>query len=134
MHTIAQDPEVPGLLFAGTEFGFYFTVDGGQEWTALKAGMPTISVRDMVIQEQANDIVLATFGRGFYILDDYTPIREVAKDNAILEKEAHIFPVEEALMYIQTSGKLGRVTITTFRTIPISGPPLLTISRRYPRP
>jgi hypothetical protein len=70
--------------------------------------MPTIAVRDMAIQEQHNDLVLATFGRGFYILDDYTPLRELAMNKAILEQEAHIFPVDDALMYIQTGGKYGQ--------------------------
>lgn len=105
VHTIEQDPEVAGLLFAGTEFGFYFTLDGGTEWIRLKSGMPTISVKDIAIQERENDLVLATFGRGFYILDDYTPLRELAKERAIMEKQAHIFKVEDALMYIQTGGK-----------------------------
>jgi hypothetical protein len=108
VHTIEQDPEIPDLLFVGTEFGVYFTMDGGGEWTALQSGMPTISVRDMVIQEQHNDLVVATFGRSFYILDNYTPLRELARDQALLEKNAHVFPVEDALMYIQTSGKMGQ--------------------------
>jgi len=108
VHTIEQDPEVPGLLFVGTEFGFYFSIDGGEAWTKLSSGMPTISVRDMTIQEQKNDLVLATFGRGFYILDDYTPLRELAMNSQILEKAWHIFPVADALMYIQTGGKYGQ--------------------------
>jgi hypothetical protein len=108
VHTIEQDPEVPGLLFVGTEFGFYFSIDGGEAWTKLTSGLPTIAVRDMTIQEQKNDLVLATFGRGFYILDDYTPIRELAMEKAILDQEAHIFTVTDALMYIRTGGKYGQ--------------------------
>jgi photosystem II stability/assembly factor-like uncharacterized protein len=108
VHTIQQDTEVPGLLFAGTEFGFYFTVDGGAEWTKLTSGMPTIAVRDMAIQERENDLVLATFGRGFYVLDDYTPLRELAVNKEIMDQEAHIFPVADAKMYIQTGGKSGQ--------------------------
>ena len=108
VHTIEQDTEVPGLLFVGTEFGFYFSLDGGADWTKLKSGMPTISVRDMAIQEQENDVVLATFGRGFYILDDYSPLRELAKEKEIMEKSSHIFQVTDALMYIQTGGKYGQ--------------------------
>jgi photosystem II stability/assembly factor-like uncharacterized protein len=108
VHTLEQDPEVPGLLFAGTEFGFYFSIDGGQAWTKLTSELPTIAVRDMVIQEQQNDLVLATFGRGFYILDDYTPLRELAMNQEITEKDWHIFPVADALMYIRTGGKLGQ--------------------------
>ena len=108
VHTIQQDPGVADLLFVGTEFGFYFTLDGGKQWTELSAGLPTISVKDMAIQERENDIVLATFGRGFYILDDYTPLREMARDRAIEEKEAHLFPVADARMYIPTRGKYGQ--------------------------
>ncbi|MCP4648366.1 MAG: glycosyl hydrolase, partial [bacterium] len=108
VHTLEQDPEVPGLLFAGTEFGFYFSIDGGKAWTKLTSGLPTIAVRDMAIQEQKNDLVLATFGRGFYILDDYIPLRELAMNKEILEKAWHIFPVDDALMYIQTGGKYGQ--------------------------
>ncbi|TFH27505.1 MAG: glycosyl hydrolase [Bacteroidia bacterium] len=108
VHTIEQDPEVPGLLFVGTEFGFYFSLDGGGVWTKFSSGLPTIAVRDMVIQEDKNDLVLATFGRGFYILDDYTPLRELAINQAVMEKTAHIFPVSDALMYIQSGGKYGQ--------------------------
>ncbi|MEA3462055.1 MAG: glycosyl hydrolase, partial [Bacteroidota bacterium] len=115
VHTFEQDPEVPGLLFVGTEFGFYFSIDGGEAWTKLNSGMPTIAVRDMTIQEQENDLVLATFGRGFYILDDYTPLRELAMNKEILERPYYIFPVEDALMYIQTGGKYGQGS-TFFRS------------------
>ena len=108
VHTIVQDPVVPELFFVGTEFGVYFTLDGGSEWSELQSGMPTISIPDMLIQEGENDLVAATFGRGFYILDDITPLRQLARDHSILEQEAHLFPVEEALMYIQTSGKPGQ--------------------------
>lgn len=108
VHTIEQDSEVPGLLFVGTEFGFYFSVDGGEAWTKFTSGLPTIAIRDMVIQERENDLVLATFGRGFYVLDDYTPLRELASELTILEKEAHIFKMPDALMYIQTGGKYGQ--------------------------
>ena len=68
----------------------------------LKSGMPAMAVRDMVIQERENDLVLATFGRGFYILDDYTPLRELAQDMAIKESDAHIFDVPVAKMFSMT--------------------------------
>ncbi len=108
VHTLEQDPLVPGLLFAGTEFGFYFTIDAGESWSKFTSGMPTISVRDVVIQERDNDLVLATFGRGFYILDDYTPLRELALDKAIMDKDAHLFKVSDALMFVQAGGKYGQ--------------------------
>ncbi len=102
VHTIVEDFVNPQLLFAGTEFGVYFTYNGGENWVQLKSGIPTISVRDMVVQERENDLVLATFGRGFYILDDYSPLREITSD--ILEKDAAIFPVKDALMYVKSRG------------------------------
>jgi len=74
VHTIEQDFINPNLIFVGTEFGVFFSDDSGEKWTQLKAGIPAISVRDMVIQERESDLVLATFGRGFYILDNYSPL------------------------------------------------------------
>ncbi|MDX2285823.1 MAG: glycosyl hydrolase [Bacteroidia bacterium] len=97
VYSIAQDHVNPDLLFAGTEFGVFFTADGGKEWIQLKGGLPTIAVRDLDIQRRENDLVLATFGRGFYILDDYTPLRGLSKET--LEKEAALFPVKDALMF-----------------------------------
>ncbi len=108
VHSIQQDHVHPDLLFAGTEFGVYFTINGGKSWTKLGSGLPTISVRDIEIQERENDLVLATFGRGFYILDDYSALRNLT--NEVLEKEAHIFPVEEAKMYMLRRGKYGQGT------------------------
>ena len=107
VHTITQDHVNKDLLFAGTEFGIFFSVNGGEKWIQLKSGIPTVAVRDMVIQERENDLVLATFGRGFYVLDDYSPLRTISKD--WLEKtEANIFPVKDALLYIPKSGRYGQ--------------------------
>jgi photosystem II stability/assembly factor-like uncharacterized protein len=75
VYAIAEDHVDPNLLFAGTEFGVFFTNDGGKRWTQLKGGLPTISVKDIAIQRRENDLVLATFGRGFYVLDDYSCLR-----------------------------------------------------------
>uniref|UniRef100_UPI0032178CB2 VPS10 domain-containing protein n=1 Tax=uncultured Draconibacterium sp. TaxID=1573823 RepID=UPI0032178CB2 len=103
VHTIVQDFVRPELLFAGTEFGIFFTVDNGENWVQLKSGIPTIAVRDIAIQERESDLVIATFGRGFYILDDYSPLRKVSAE--LEDRDAHIFPVKDALMYIQTGNK-----------------------------
>jgi hypothetical protein len=96
VHTIEQDFINPDLLFAGTEFGVFFTLDGGKHWEKLNNGMPTVSVRDMVIQKRENDLVVATFGRGFYILDDFSPLREW---NKAKQSQAYIFPVKQTLVY-----------------------------------
>ncbi len=99
VHTIEQDFVNKDLLFAGTEFGIFFSIDGGKIWTQLKSGIPTIAVRDIAIQERESDLALATFGRGFYILDDYSPLRILNKE--LLDSAAFIFPVKDALMYIR---------------------------------
>jgi photosystem II stability/assembly factor-like uncharacterized protein len=102
IHTIEQDNVNPDLLFAGSEFGFYISVDGGKNWIEFKSGLPTIAVRDIALQERESDLVIATFGRGFYVLDDYTPLRNFKRE--ILEKDGYIFPVKDAKMYVQSSG------------------------------
>ena len=95
----AEDPVNPKLLFVGTEFGAYFTIDGGSHWVQLKGGLPTIAVRDMVIHARESDLVIATFGRGFYVLDDITPLRQVKAET--VQQAATIYPVKDALMYIE---------------------------------
>jgi len=107
VHAIEQDPKDPDLLFAGTEFGIFFSNNGGEKWTQLKSGIPTIAVRDIAIQEREEDLVLATFGRGFYILDNYSPLRDIDK-SFVEEKKAHIFPIPEAEMYIQKRARYGQ--------------------------
>jgi photosystem II stability/assembly factor-like uncharacterized protein len=94
----AEDHVNPDLLFVGTEFGLFFTVDGGKKWVRLRSNLPTIPVRDLAIQERENDLVLATFGRGFYVLDNYAPLRAVSSD--VLQKEAHMFPSRTATIEI----------------------------------
>ncbi len=100
VYSIAEDHVNPKLLFVGTEYGVYFTIDGGSKWIQLKGGMPTIAVKDIAIQTRENDLVLATFGRGFYILDDYTPLRTLTAQ--ALEKETELFPVKQTPMYVQS--------------------------------
>ena len=101
VYSIAEDHVDAKLLFAGTEFGCFVSVNAGANWVQLKAGLPTIAVRDMAIQKRENDLVLGTFGRGFYILDDYSALRNLTKD--ALEKEAAIFPIKKALAYIEAN-------------------------------
>ena len=98
-HTIAEDHVDPNLLFVGTEFGLFFTQNGGESWYALKNNFPTIAVRDIEIQRRENDLVVGTFGRGIYILDDYTPLR--TSPSALKNQEATLFPVKDAWLYIQ---------------------------------
>jgi len=95
---LVQDHVNPGLLFAGTEFGVFFTV-GGDVWTKLAGGTPNIPFRDLVIQKRENDLVGATFGRSFFVFDDYTPLRSLTAEN--LKSDTMLFPVRDALWYLQ---------------------------------
>ncbi|MEZ4796691.1 MAG: glycosyl hydrolase [Flavobacteriaceae bacterium] len=103
---LVQDHVKKDLLFAATEYGVYFTVNAGANWIQLKGGLPTISFRDITIQRRENDLVGASFGRGFYILDDYTPIRNF--DKSMLTQTATLFPTKDAYWYIQTEGVYGQ--------------------------
>lgn len=108
VYTIVEDHVNPDLLFVGTEFGCYYTLDGGARWVKI-AGVPTIAVRDLEIQRRENDLVLGTFGRGFYILDDYTPMRHFSPE--LHQKPAHIYPIKPAASYVERSrlgGSTGR--------------------------
>ncbi|MEE9502176.1 MAG: hypothetical protein V3V48_08885, partial [Candidatus Aminicenantaceae bacterium] len=96
---LTQDHVKKDLLFIGTEFGIFFTLDSGKHWVKFKGGVPTISFRDIEIQERENDLIGASFGRSFYVLDDYSPLRHV--DVEAVKQEAILFPVKKALMYIQ---------------------------------
>ena len=95
---IVQDHEKSNLMFLGTEFGVYFTSNGGGKWQKLKGGFPNISVRDLAIQKRENDLVAATFGRGIYILDDYSALRQIDTS-----KEAQLFTPKDGELYITTS-------------------------------
>ena len=95
---VVQDHQKKELLFLATEFGIYTSLNGGASWSQLKGGLPTISFRDLAIQKRENDLVAASFGRGFYILDDYSPLREVNAGN--MEAEGHLFPIKDAWWYM----------------------------------
>ncbi len=107
-YCIAQDHVNKNLLFVGTEFSAYTSLDGGAHWEKLASGLPTINVRDIAIQERENDLVIATMGRGFYVLDNYAPLREVKKES--MDKN-HFFPIKDAPLYVEASpngyGKAG---------------------------
>jgi photosystem II stability/assembly factor-like uncharacterized protein len=102
---LVQDHVKSDLLFLATEFGIFFTVDGGSKWVKLPGGVPTISFRDLAIQRRENDLVGASFGRGFYVLDDYSPLRQI--NDEAMEQEALLFPVRKTPWYIQRR-PLGR--------------------------
>ena len=97
---LIQDHESAGLLFLGTEFGVYASINGGDNWFKFSHGLPTISFRDLEIQRRENDLVGATFGRGFYVLDDYSPLRELTPD-MLAGDGFHLFAIKEAKQFPQ---------------------------------
>ena len=97
VYALEEDHVDPKLLFVGTEFGVFFSHNGGEAWKQLKAGLPTIAVRDIDIQRRENDLVLGTFGRGFYVLDDYSALRSLGDET--LGKTAELFGVRDVWMF-----------------------------------
>jgi hypothetical protein len=112
--TIAQDHVNGDLLFAGTEFGLYVTVDGGRNWTQLKGGMPTTQVRDLTLHKRESDVVMGTFGRGFFVLDDYSAFREITPQS--LNEEARLYPLRHAYNFqpggVAPAGAAGVLAIS----------------------
>jgi len=107
VYAFVQDTKDADLLFVGTEFGLFFTPDGGKRWLKLSGGLPMQCVRDVAIQAREDDLVVATFGRGFYILDDLSPLRLMASE-AKLQQAAVLLPVRKALLYAESSPMGGR--------------------------
>ena len=105
INCVVQDKTNKDLLFVGTEMGIYFSIDSGLNWAKLGSGMPDISVKDIAIQEDEHDIVVATFGRGMYVMDDYTVLQNFKKED--LDSSGKIYPIEDALMYIHKSDRYG---------------------------
>jgi len=99
VYGFVEDPKEPTLLFAGTEFALYVSTDGGGAWTRLRGGLPTIQMRDLAIHARDDDLVVATFGRGFYILDDLAPLRTLAQQPALVRAEAALLPITRTAMY-----------------------------------
>jgi photosystem II stability/assembly factor-like uncharacterized protein len=101
VHVIAEDPKMKGLLFAGTEFGLFVSFDDGGRWQPFRGGMPPISIRDIAIHEGLDDLVVATFGRGIWVLDDYSGLR--ALNAQMLRAEATMLPTRAAYLFLQDS-------------------------------
>jgi photosystem II stability/assembly factor-like uncharacterized protein len=94
--SVAQDAVNGNLLFAGMEFGLYATVDGGAHWVKM-SGVPTIQVRDVAIHKRDGDVVAGTFGRGVFILDDYSALRDLSPQT--LSEKARLYPLRDAYQY-----------------------------------
>ena len=98
---LVQDHEKKDLMFLAAEYGIYFTPNGGKNWIKMKGGLPTIAFRDITIQRRDNSLVGASFGRGFYVLDDITPIRDFS--SSMLSGGPTLFDTPDAKWYRQFS-------------------------------
>jgi photosystem II stability/assembly factor-like uncharacterized protein len=101
-----QDHVCPELCFLGAEFGLYVTFDGGAHWLKLKGGVPTIPFRDLEIQARENDLIGATFGRGFYVLDDYSYLRRLSSES-LTRNDFMLFPIRKTPLYVPERGRQG---------------------------
>ncbi len=97
VEVVREDPRQPNLLFVGTEFGAFFSTDRGGHWSQLTGDFPAVPVWDMKIQARENDLVLGTHGRGIWIMDDITPLEQLAE--ADRAKPAYLFPVRDELLF-----------------------------------
>ncbi len=105
IYTIAEDHVDPNLLFVGTEFGLFASINGGKKWSQMKNNLPVVAIKDLEIQTRENDLVLATFGRGYYILDDYSAMRNIESNT---NKEAVIFPIKNSWIFNESNPLGGR--------------------------
>jgi photosystem II stability/assembly factor-like uncharacterized protein len=109
--SVVQDHLNANLLFAGLEFGVWFTIDGGQNWVQLKGGFPTMQARDLHIQRRENDLVVGTFGRGAFVLDDYSALRELTPE--AFTETGRLLPLRDAYLFEelpQQAAAWGNVT------------------------
>ena len=103
---IIEDPVEKNLLFLGTDDGLYISINAGSSWTKWTNGFPTVPVKDLVIQERENDLIIGTFGRAAWVLDDLKPLRAIAKDYKVLESDVVLFETPDAyqVSYQQPTG------------------------------
>ncbi len=100
-HVIREDPKVKDLLYAGTEFGLYASWDAGATWVSIRNNIPATAVRDIAIHPRDNDIIVATHGRGIYILDDAAPLQQIA---TAMKSDAYLFPIRPAIRWAGGGG------------------------------
>jgi photosystem II stability/assembly factor-like uncharacterized protein len=104
VHVIREDVENKNLLYVGTEFGIYASLDGGKSWFSLKNNLPTVAVRDIAVHPRDNDLIIGTHGRGIWILDDIIPLQKMT--DQVLDSQFHLFPVRPVTQYfISSSGE-----------------------------
>ncbi|OBX25620.1 sortilin (neurotensin receptor 3) [Gelidibacter algens] len=104
--SIVEDLEEPNLMFLGTDDGLYISIDAGTEWTKWTEGFPTVSVKDLVIHPREHDLIIGTFGRAAWVMDDIRPLRELAKNKQLVNQKLELFtpPIAYQAAYQQPTG------------------------------
>jgi hypothetical protein len=110
VYVVREDLKNPNLLFAGTEFAVFYSLDGGRKWARLNNNMPTVAVHDLLIHPRDNDLIAATHGRGIWIMDDITPLQQLTE--LVTAGEAHLFENRTATQWlrIQPHGSGGALS------------------------
>jgi photosystem II stability/assembly factor-like uncharacterized protein len=106
IHVVEEDPVEPDLLFVGTEFGLFVSLDGGMRWMAWRHGVPATPVRGLLVHPRDADLVIGTHGRGVFILDDIRPLRALASDPGLSSEAVHLFDPPPALQ-VTTAERIG---------------------------
>jgi photosystem II stability/assembly factor-like uncharacterized protein len=123
-HCLREDPEVPGLLYLGTHNALWVSLDDGASWRELRAGLPHAPVHWLAVQEHFGDLVLATYGRGFWILDDLTPVRELARAKGSLGDAPALLPPRPAYRFRGVEAAVSQPGVPAAGANPPSGTPL----------
>jgi photosystem II stability/assembly factor-like uncharacterized protein len=110
VYVVKEDPRNPDLLYAGTEFGIFYTLNGGASWNPLRRNLPTVAVHDIVVHPRDNDLVIGTHGRGIWIMDDISVLQQATDE--VLSAGAHLFDNDVATRWLSiqpmgTGGSLG---------------------------
>ena len=128
---IQEDYENENLLFLGTEFGLYVTVDGGKNWSKFTNNMPSVAVHFIDLQKQTNDLVMGTHGRGVIIIDDISPLRQLNQE--VLNEDVHFFSTEPYTMVEQSgfSGSFGSETQFVGANKPTSARIIYYLKKRH---
>lgn len=117
VRTVTDDPNCPGLLFAGTGNALYYSLDDGGHWTALRAGLPPAPVTWAVVQKKFHDLVISTYGRGLYILDDITPLEQMARQRS--EAPIVLFQPRETYRFVKGGAAMVNFTLDAVPTEPV---------------
>jgi photosystem II stability/assembly factor-like uncharacterized protein len=98
VNVVREDPKNKDLLYVGTEFGFFISLNGGAEWKQFMSGLPRVRIDDILIHPRDNDIIVGTHGRGIYILDDVTPLQQLS--NKVTDADVHLFDVRPGVIWL----------------------------------